>query len=102
MLKILLDALVLSGIISALRGKDAPEWLTLVLVALGMAIANFVCALLLAPVIGIFVLVPIVLLDGLILMYFCSLTIKQAVITLGILIAYNVVLQLTAAYLFRI
>ena len=101
MLKILLDAVVLSGIISTLRGEDTPNWLHLIFVALGMAVANYVCVLLLGPILGFAILVPIVLLDGLILMYFCSLTIKQAIITLGVLIAYNVVFLVALSLIFR-
>jgi hypothetical protein len=101
MLKILLDALVLGGIITALRGEDTPDKITLILVALGMAVVNLLCALFLTPFIGFFVILPIVLIDGVILMYFCSLTVKQALITVGILIAYNVVVQITMAWLLR-
>jgi hypothetical protein len=95
MLKILLDAVVLSGIISTLRGEDTPDKFTLIGVALGLALVNGACVFFLAPVIGLFFLAPLVLIDGVILMFFCSLTIKQALITLGVLLAYNIVWLVT-------
>jgi uncharacterized membrane protein len=94
MFKILVDTLVLGGIISVVRSEDMPEWLHLIFVALGMAVANLLCAIFLGPLIGFLVILPIVLIDGLILMYFCSLTIKQAIITISALIGYNIVWQL--------
>jgi hypothetical protein len=92
LLRILFDSVVLSSIIYMLRGEDTPGWLTMIFVVVGMAVGNSICAQFLAPILGILYLVPIVLLDCLILMYFCSLTIKQALVTLGILVAYHVVM----------
>jgi hypothetical protein len=101
MLKILIDAAVLAGILSVLLGKDAPDFKDLILVSLGMGVANFVCALALMPVIGYLVILPILAIDGLILMYFCSLTPKYATITLGILLVYNVLYQVAWSMMIR-
>ncbi len=90
MLQVLVDAAVLLGVLYMLLGEEAPDFYQVFFVALGMAAVNLVCSLALAPSIGLFVIVPILLIDGLILMYYCHLTIKYAAIALAILLAYNV------------
>ncbi len=99
MLGIALDVFVLAGLVAVLQG-DEPEWLKLLFVAFGMAVVNFVIALLLGEFLGLFILVPIVLVDGLILMFFCHLTIKQAAIAVAVLFAYQIVFALLMNYLF--
>jgi hypothetical protein len=49
---------------------------------------------------GFFVLVPIVIADGFILMLFCHLTIKQAGIAVAILLGYQIVLYMVMSKLF--
>lgn len=99
MLGLLCDTVVLAILVVWLQG-DEPDWLRLGLVALGIAVVNLVISLLLASVIGIFVLVPIVIADGFILMLFCHLTIKQAGIAVAILLGYQVVFYLVISKLF--
>jgi hypothetical protein len=92
MLRLFLDAAVLMAVLHAILQNDAPDFVHLVLVSLGMAVANFACYVLLVSSIGLLVIAPILIIDGLILMYFCALTIKQAAITLGVLLVYQVTL----------
>jgi hypothetical protein len=87
MIKIGLDMLVLAGMLAILQGEE-PEWFSLFFVALGLSIVGFVFSLF-APVLGVFVLVPIVIVDTIVLMFFCHLPIKQALIVSGVLLAYN-------------
>lgn len=101
MLGIILDAAVLLCVIKALQGDDAADFMHLVIVALGLGVANFVCALALGGVLGLFVLLPIIIIDGLILMFFCSLPIKHAAITLGIFLVYKVAYQVTWMLIFH-
>ncbi len=101
MLGILIDAGVLLLVIKAIQGDDAPEFLNILLVAAGMAVANFFVGLLLAPFVGFFALVPVIVVDGLILMYFCHLTLGQAGITLAIFLTYRVIFLIGAGLLMR-
>jgi hypothetical protein len=87
--KVLLDAAILTSIIYSLLGEYAPDFAHVGFVLLGIIVVNAACGFLLAPM-GIFVFLPIVIIDGLILMYFCALTIKHAAITLGIFAVYQV------------
>lgn len=73
-------------VLKLLLGDEAPGFMETLLVALGMAAVNFVCGLLL----GIWGLIPIVLIDGLILMFFCHLAMKQAIIALAIFMVYKI------------
>jgi len=90
MLKLLADAAVLMFMVRLLLGDDAPEFAHIVYVALGMAVANLVIVLVLAGFLGLLVVVPVVIVDTLILMYFCYLDLKYAAITMGALLVYNV------------
>jgi hypothetical protein len=99
MLGLILDAAVLVFVIRTFQGDDAADFLGCFWIALGMAAANFAISLL-APVIGLFILLPILVADGAILMLFASLTPKQTAIALGILVAYQVALYAAFAWLF--
>ncbi|MEX2187719.1 MAG: hypothetical protein WD875_13025 [Pirellulales bacterium] len=101
MLGLVCDTVVLALLVTWLQGGE-PEWLKLGLVAFGMAVVNLVIVLLLGGFLGIFVLVPIVIVDGFILMLFCSLTIKQAAVAVAILLAYQLVFQLAITKLFAV
>jgi putative Ca2+/H+ antiporter (TMEM165/GDT1 family) len=95
MLKLALDVLVLSSLLTMLRGEDKPDLVQLAIIALGIAIANALCVVFLGAILGVLVIVLILVLDGLILMFFCSLTIQQALIALGFLVVYNIVYEIT-------
>ncbi len=99
MLGLLCDTIVLAVLVGWLQG-DEPDWLRLFLVALGIAAVNLVLGLLLGGTLGIYVLVPVVIADGFILMLFCHLTIKQAGIAVAILLGYQVVFYVVMSKLF--
>ena len=96
--KILLDAGVLTAILYSLLGEYAPDFAHVGFVLLGIMVANAACGILLVPL-GFFVIVPILMVNGLILMYFCSLTIKHAAITLGIFAVWQVLCQVALSLL---
>jgi hypothetical protein len=100
MLGIFLDAAVLMGILYLLLQDQAPDFLQVLLVSVGMAVANLACALLLGHAIGLFVIIPIVLIDGFILMLYCHLTLQQAAIALALLIAWQIGLHFLLAAMF--
>lgn len=99
MLKLFLGCGVLCVVMQMLQGENADDWAHLFFVALGMAVVNFVMALALA-FLGILLLVPIAIVDGLILMIYCSLTIRQTAIALAILFAYNIAFYAAWAAIF--
>ena len=99
LMKLILDCGVLCIVMQMLQGENADDWAHLFFVALGMAVANFVLALPLA-FLGIFLLVPIAIVDGLILMFYCSLTLRQTAIALAILFAYNTAFYVALAAIF--
>jgi hypothetical protein len=94
-----LDAAVLVFVIKLLQGEDAADFLGCLWIALGMAVANFLISLLLLPFIGPFVLVPILVADGAILMVFAGLTTKQTLVALGVLFVYKLIFYAAFAYL---
>ena len=59
--------------------------------------ANLICVLVLGQFLGFLVVGPIVVVDDLIVMYFCGLTLKQTGIVLGVLLGYK--LALFAAFI---
>jgi len=98
--KFVLDVGVLSSLLTTLRGEDMPDLVQLVFIAFLIAVVNVLCVLFLGAALGIFILLPILVLDGLILMFFCSLTLKQALFALGFLVVYNIVFRLCMMFLF--
>lgn len=93
MIGIALDSLILFGVLQLLQG-DAHELYEIVLVAIGMSVANLVIALALGGVIGMFAIVPILIVDALILMIYCRLPITHALIALAVLGACKVALAI--------
>ncbi len=89
MLGLLLDSAALMFVLYLVMQDHLPDFWQIVLLSLGMAVANFVIAIALFSLIGWFVIVPIVLVNGLILMFFCHLTIPQAAMTVGGLVVYQ-------------
>jgi hypothetical protein len=96
MLGLLLDAVVLMGILRLLQGDDAPDFIHTLLVSVGLSVVNFVSLLLL----GLFGLIPILIIDGLILMYFCYLPLKQALIALALFMVYKIGISVAFMLLF--
>jgi hypothetical protein len=97
MIGLFLDAVILFGIIYALLGEDAPEFVHILLVALGIAVANVLCSgafYFLLGITGLIVLIPQLIIDGLILMYFCALTLKQSAIAVAALLVCKFVLAM--------
>jgi hypothetical protein len=88
MLKIALDMLLLAGLLAVLQGEE-PDWANLLVVAVIMTVANFAIGLLLADVLGLLVILPIMIIDGLIVMFFCHLPLRQAAIAVAVLLVYN-------------
>ena len=101
MVKLLLDMLALNVILYIVERDDQIDWAHNALVALGLAVTNFVGAFFLTDKIGLFVLPVIVIVDGLIIMRFCYLTLKQTCMTLVLLIAYNVAFHLVWDWMFQ-
>jgi len=81
---IAIDSLILFGLLQLLQG-DAHELYEVVLTAIGMSVVNLVIVLALGGVIGIFAIVPMLIVDGLILMFYLRLPIAHAAIALAVL-----------------
>ena len=94
MLAIFLDTIVLFGILWWFLQNDMPDFKFVFLIAFGLAIINLLLGLFVAPIIGIFALVPSVILTGLVLMFYCHLPLLQAAIGTAVFLGYQVVLYL--------
>ena len=90
MCELVLDFLVVAGTVQIVLGRDAPDLVHLFFVSLGISVANLICLLVLGQFFGLLVLGPILIVDWLILMYFCGLPLKHAGIVLGVLLGYKV------------
>ena len=73
MLAIFLDTIVLFGILWWFLQNDMPDFKFVFLIAFGLAIINLLLGLFVAPIIGIYALIPSVILTGLVLMFYCHL-----------------------------
>ena len=95
---ILVDAMILFVVMRLLLGEDAPDFYVIVFVAAGIATANFVCQLgmgLTLGEFGVWASIPfVVLADGLILMYFCQLSLRDAAISVTTLFVCKIALAL--------
>jgi hypothetical protein len=102
MLKILIDALVIACTISIVRKGNTPDKKKLLLIAFGIAIAN---AIIPSSYLGSYFgyseycsLIPVMILDGLIFLVlkcYDAFTYPQIVITMGVLLVYNLLYQAT-------
>jgi hypothetical protein len=100
MLGVAVDMLVLAGMMAVLQDRE-PEWVRILIVAVILAVANLALSLLLGGLLGLFILLPMALVDGVIVFLMCGLTPKQAGLTVGALIGARLVLALLFVMLWR-
>ena len=93
MLFLLLDAAVLIALINILNDGEAPSFLMALAISVAIGLGFWGCGLLLGPTIGIFSLVPMALVAGVVLWLTCGLPIKRAMVAGTILLVYKGVLD---------
>jgi hypothetical protein len=77
-----------------LMQDEAPDFPHVLAVAFGMSVVTYALFYTLSPLIGWFVLIPIAIVDGLVLMFFCHLTIKYAAMALVLILGLQLVVQM--------
>ena len=87
---LLLDTVILIAILEVLGQDDGPELPQLVLVCIGVAVANCFWHLLLGWLLGHLIVVPVVVFDGIVLMVFCRLRIRQAAVASALFFVFRV------------
>ena len=89
MLKFFLDVVVLAFLLYIVLRQHTPDLSHIGLVSFGLAVAHFLLLLVLGELLGIFSIIPWLALDLLAFMVFFHLTLKQSLITVAVLIVYN-------------
>ena len=92
MLVILLDAAVILGLVSIFSEGEMPGWGTAIGTALAVGCGFMVFARLLGPSIGVFSLLPMAAIAGVLLWIACDVPIRNAMIAGVILFVYKIVL----------
>jgi len=87
---LLLDTIVLFCLIYFFLRESAPEFLDVTYVAIGISVASSVLVFFLAPVIGVLVVIPIAIIVCLVLMFFCTLPLRNAIIVTVLFVIYKI------------
>ena len=90
LLQLALDAVILVVLLEAILRERAQELPLVCLKCLAIAAVNWVCSLVLTSMAGHLVVVPILLADGFLLMYFFDLKLKQTAVALGLFFVLRV------------
>ena len=90
LVQLVLDVVILVVILEALLRERAQEFLLVCLKCLAIGAANWVCCLALAWLAGQLVVVPILVVDGFLLMYFFDLKLKRTAVVLGLFFVFRV------------
>ncbi|MHC4401397.1 MAG: hypothetical protein ACYTG0_17135 [Planctomycetota bacterium] len=94
MVGILLDAAVILGLVYVFNEGEIPGWGTAIATALAVGFGFLGCAYYLAPHIGLFSLLPMALVAGVVLCIACEMPVKKALIAGVILFVYKMVFAL--------
>jgi hypothetical protein len=99
MLVLLLDAFVLIGIIYLVNQGEQMNFGPAIISALLIAVGSFICALTLAPMIGLFVLIPVLAFAILVIWMVSGVPLEKAAIAGVIFTVYKVALSFGVAAL---
>jgi len=90
LIQLVLDVVILVVILETLLRERAQEFPLVCLKCLAIGVANWVCRLALTWLAGHLVVVPMLLVDGFLLMYFFDLKLKQTAVVLGLFFVFRV------------
>lgn len=90
MLWILLDSAVILGLVYIFNNGEVPGWGTAIATAFAVALGFIGCAYVLGPYIGVFSLLPMALVAGLVLSLACEMPFKKGMLAGVILFVYKV------------
>ena len=99
MLVLLLDAAVILGLARLFNEGKSTSFGTAVGTAIAVALGFFLCFKFLGPHIGLFALLPMVLVAAAVLWITCDVPPKKAVLSGGILLGYKIALALLVSSL---
>jgi hypothetical protein len=100
MLGLLLDTIAIIAIISIVNQGQQLEFTSAIISALIISAGNFVCFLLLGPVIGIFAVVPMFLVAIVVIWMVSGLPLEKAAIAGAIFVIYRIILSLAFSAMF--
>jgi hypothetical protein len=98
-MRMLIDGVALFASVYIVNSQVA-EFAKTMIVSFAIGALNFILMAMLAPTLGPFALVPVLAVDGLIVMYVLHLTLNQAALSIGIYAAYQVGMTLLMSKLF--
>ena len=101
MLALLLDALVILGLAHFFNEAKSTSFGTAIGTAIAAALGFFGCARFLGPYIGLFALLPMVLVAAALLWITCDVPPKKAIIAGSVLLVYKVAFALIVSAMLR-
>lgn len=93
MIGIALDVIIIIAMQAMLEGMS-DEWTELILPVLAITICNVIIVLLLGPVVGYLVVVPMAAVTVGILMLLCHMSLRNALITAGVMVVGKIGLMM--------
>jgi hypothetical protein len=94
MLGLLFDVIILLAVLHILGRSHAYDFQTIALMGIGISVANLVVVLLLAGVMGLWVVIPVIAVDMLALMFLCCLAWERALAGAAMILAAKVAIAL--------
>ncbi|MHC4663965.1 MAG: hypothetical protein ACYS8W_20070 [Planctomycetota bacterium] len=101
MIRIFLDPIALGLNLFFIAKVESDEFLKVIILSLVVGFVNFLLALLLGEKLGIFVLLPMAVIDGFIITRFFSMELSRAARVVGSYLGYIILLGIVLEFLLK-